>query len=315
MKNFWFYIFILLFAVVVGSTLFWIDKINRQIYAQDLQKKVDNSLKYSLELISDEKKRATQIAVLLSKNEKIISGYIKNDRKTIFDELKLVLESIKFQNSDETVDIQMHTSDLKSYVKSWNFDDFGTELKSFRKGLLKVKETQEPIVSIELGRRLNIKAIAPITINKDFLGSVEVIFGFENIEKKMLEQKIKFIVLLEKQYLKLAVDTKKFDSIDNYAQITQSCKNQCLKELKNNILKIDNSYIKTDEFVFGFIPLYDISGQKLGFIGVAFEVDALGESHLLYNEKKLIDFGLSRETNMSIHKNHNLVKINEITIR
>lgn len=315
MKNFWIYIFILLFAVVIGSTLFWIDKINRQIYTQDLQKKVDNSLKYSLELISDEKKRATQIAVLLSKNEKIISGYINNDRKTIFDELQLVLESIKFQNSDETVDIQMHSSDLKSYVKSWNFDDFGTELKSFRKGILKLKETREPIVSIELGRRLNIKAIAPITKNQDFLGSVEVIFGFENIEKKMQEQKINFIVLLEKQYLKLAVDTKKFDSIDNYAQITQSCKNQCLKELKNNILKIDNLYIKTDEFVFGFIPLYDISGQKLGFIGVSFEVDVLGESHLLYNEKKLIDFGLSQETNMSIHKNQNPIKINEITIR
>ena len=315
MKNTWIYVFILLFAVVIGSTLFWIDKINRQIYAQDLRKKVDNSLKYGLELISDEKKRATQIAILLSKNAKIISGYTQNDRKKIFDELQLVLGSIKFQNSEETIDIQMHTNELKSYVKSWNFDDFGTQLQSFRKGILKVKETQEPIVSIELGRRLNIKAIAPIMKNRNFLGSVEVIFGFENIEKKMREQKIKFIVLLEEQYLKLAVDTKKFDKIKNYAQITQSCKNQCLQQLEENIFKINNSYIKTDDFVFGFIPLYDISGQKLGVIGVALEIDALGESHLLYDAKKRIDFGIVQESNMSIHQTQKPVKINEITIR
>ncbi|MFV7791645.1 chemotaxis protein, partial [Aliarcobacter lanthieri] len=73
-------------------------------------------------------------------------------------ELVKLIEIIKTYTKHD-IDIQIHTKDLEVFTRSWEDKDFGLKLESFREGLVKVKNTKEPYVSSELGKRFNIKAI------------------------------------------------------------------------------------------------------------------------------------------------------------
>lgn len=273
----------LLFIAMLGTSLYYIDKINRKTYAENLTKKSDNALQTMLELIEAEKERALSIAVLLAQKESIIQGYALNDRKKLFEEINSVIESLKSNGGEGDIDIQLHTSDLRAYVRSWDFDTYDIDLSSFRYGLLKVKNKQAPSVGIELGKRLNIKAIAPILKNGNFLGSAEVIVGFDRVEKKLSQKHFSFIVLLEKEFLSIATDIKRFDDLGKFANTTDACNSLCLKALKNLNLTKDFSggYFEEDDFVFGFLPLYGAQNERLGLIGVGFEKILLGGSYLL----------------------------------
>jgi len=293
------YAFLALFFILILTTsLYYIDKINRKTHAENLTKKSDNALQTMLELIESEKERALSIAVLLAQKESIIQGYKANDRKKLFEEINSVIDSLKNSGNDERLDIQLHTSDLRAYVRSWDFDTYDIDLTPFRYGLLKVKKEQAPSVGIELGKRLNIKAIAPIVSDSRFLGSAEVIVGFDRVEKKLSQKHFSFIVLLEKEFLNIATDIRRFDDLAEFANITDSCNSLCLDALKNLNLTKDFSggYFEEGGFVFGFLPLYGAQNEKLGVIGVGFEKSLLGGSYLLNTPSFAQDIEIGHDT-------------------
>lgn len=261
-------VFIIIFLFI--AIFIWVQKINNSIYLEDMQKKVDESLQIAINEVEVQKEQALSIAVLTANKETIIDGYKKNDRKKLFRELESEIKT--FEHSTKYhYDIQLHTEDVKSYVCSWDFNSTGMELKTFRQGILKVKSTKKPIVGIELGKRLNIKAIAPIFSNNVYIGSVEAIIGFDKIEEKLKKQNIIFCVLLNEKYISNATLTKRFDKVNGFAQITDGCKGDCLKSLSSSIDQIGPGIMQTPNFDFGFIPFYDYQSNHLGYIGVALE--------------------------------------------
>lgn len=269
-----------LFLGVLLLCLNWMNNINQALYQEDLRKKTDNALKLAQNAIQDEKEKALSIALMLSKKETIHHGYATNNRKIIFNELQNIIKELKQNITNQPIDIQMHSKDLHSYVQSWDYNSYGLPLSNFRKGLIKVKQTKKPYASIELGKRLNIKAIAPILQNQNFIGSTEVIFGFEHIEEKLSQNQVRFIVLLEMPYLQLATNTKQYDIVSHYAQLTNSCKNECLEALKLGFHKIQNNYFEEPKFVFGFTPLFNYDNRQIGLIGVAVQKENIPSNNI-----------------------------------
>ena len=154
--------FIFLFVVVISTLLYFLNKYNNIIEQNEIDIFVSNQVELVQQELTNQKNQALSLAILFSKNQNIIDNLEQDKPKELKKEILKLLEIIKTYSNQNNLQVQIHTKDLKVFVRSWEDKDSGLSLESFRKGLVKVKETKEPYVSNELGKRFNIKAIAPI---------------------------------------------------------------------------------------------------------------------------------------------------------
>lgn len=259
-------------------------KINEKIYLKEKKERVEITLGIAQEYIEYEIDKALSLAILIANNEKIKEGFIRQDRALLFKEITEQIERLKAGVDIQELDIHLHTKDLKTYVYSWDFNSFGNELNSFRHGLVKVKETQRPLGSIELGQRLNIKAISPVMNEGEYLGSAEVILGFKQIQKRLLERGINFFVLMERKHLDIAIRMKENPKVDDYVLVSSPCAYTCVEKLTGKLHSdvLENGYLESEGFVFGFLPFFNFNGERLGYLGIFFEQKLLKEPSILY---------------------------------
>lgn len=232
---------------------------------EQLISKLENSLVYTKNIFEEEKKYALSLAILLSKDKEIIQSFLKRDRVESFNFVnKKVATLKKLQNSD--IEIQIHNQDLKTYIRSWNINIKDIPLSSFRQGLVKVKESLEPLVSIELGKRLNIKAISPFIVNNKFIGSIEVIINFKRLTKRLSENSLNMYVLLDNKYLNIAKDLVNNQKIKNFTLVNQKMINtKIFKDIDLKNLK-DYGYFTNEDFAFSYFTFYSLSREKLGYV-------------------------------------------------
>ena len=178
--------FILLFIVVTITLLYFLYKYNKIIHHNQIDILVSNKIEIVQKELSNQKNQALSLAILFSKNEKIINNLEQNKPIDLKKELVKLLNNIKTYTNQNNIQIQIHTKDLNVFVRSWEDKDSGLNLESFRKGLVKVKQTKEPFVSNELGKRFNIKAIAPIfDKDEEYIGTIEVIMDYSDLKNRL----------------------------------------------------------------------------------------------------------------------------------
>lgn len=228
------------------------------------------------ENLNTEKRYALSLSLLLSENENIKSALVFSHQNLAIEEIKKITSQIKNSTNIENIDIQIHTSDLKAFARSWEKGNyFGTELSSFRKGLVQVKENKKPFVSIELGKRLNIKAISPIIKEGEFIGSIEVIMNFKNIEKRLKKYNLDMIVLLDKKYIDIAVDVKNNQKLANYYIVEKKYSKDLYMILENNkhFLSDKQFYKVYENKILTFIPMKSVGIQDVGMIVLSMGLD------------------------------------------
>ena len=137
-----FALFFGLFFVLILTLGFLIYRANHNLYIEDAKNSVESVLGLTQELISHEKQLALSIALMLSQNETLKEGYLKNDRALLFETLQSEISKIKHYLQIETLEVQLHTKEAKAYVRSWDFDDYGDDLSTFRKGITLLHQTK-----------------------------------------------------------------------------------------------------------------------------------------------------------------------------
>lgn len=169
---------------------------------------LENALTTTKNLIDEQKRYALSLSILLSEDKELINSFINKNRKQSFDIINTKIKTLKnFQNSN--FQVQIHNKDLSTYLRNWDFNIKNIKLASFREGLVKVKDSKKPLVSIELGKRLNIKAISPIIHNNKFIGSIETIIDFKYISQYLEKKDFKLFILLDKKIFKYCNKLKK----------------------------------------------------------------------------------------------------------
>lgn len=262
---------------------FLIYRANHNLYIEDAKNSVESVLGLTQELISHEKQLALSIALMLSQNEALKEGYLKNDRKQLYTTLQSEIPKIKQYLQIENLEVQLHTKDAKAYVRSWDFEDYGDDLSSFRKGITLLQQTKTPLVAIELGKRLNIKALCPIFDKNEFIGSLEIIISFDEVAQKLSAKKINFVILMDKALLEIGEWMKDLEQVDGYVIVSNNCPTGCV----NSFISIVSTPIMRQGFarsngaLFGFTPLFDIEAKQVGYIGIWFGESLLKESLLL----------------------------------
>ncbi|AOO64099.1 cache domain-containing protein [Sulfurospirillum halorespirans] len=278
-----FALFFGLFFVLILTLGFLIYRANHNLYIEDAKNSVESVLGLTQELISHEKQLALSIALMLSQNETLKEGYLKNDRALLFETLQSEISKIKHYLQIENLEVQLHTKEAKAYVRSWDFDDYGDDLSTFRKGITLLHQTKMPLVAIELGKRLNIKALCPIYAKNEFIGSLEIIISFDEIAQKLNAKKINFVILMDKELLEIGEWMKELTQIDNYVIVSNSCPSGCINAL-NAIIStstLEKGFARSNDALFGFTPLFDIEAKQVGYIGIWFGESLLKESLLL----------------------------------
>ena len=262
---------------------FLIYRANHNLYIEDAKNSVESVLGLTQELISHEKQLALSIALILSQNEALKEGYIKNDRKQLYETLQREIPKLKEYLQIENLEVQLHTKEAKAYVRSWDFNDYGDDLSTFRKGIVLLQQTKTPLVAIELGKRLNIKALCPIFDKTEFLGSLEIIISFDEVAQKLSNKKINFVILMDKSFLEIGEWMKELPQIDGYVIVSNSCPTGCVNSFMSIVSTplMEKGFARSNGALFGFTPLFDIEAKQVGYIGIWFGESLLKESLLL----------------------------------
>lgn len=184
------------------------------------------------------------------------------------------MSNIENYTNENNIQLQVHTKDLKVFVRSWEDKDLGTSLETFRKGLLKVKNEKEPYVSLELGKRYNIKAISPIfDENNEYIGTIEVINDFKDLTKRLKFIGFEVLLLLEKKYLNIASYQKNNQFLYDYVVV----QNEFDKKLYDNLLENkkyltnEKLYYRENNRIITQIPLTNINSTNVGILILSFE--------------------------------------------
>ena len=253
-----YFLFISLLALVLVSFICYILlNINNQ---KKLISNLENSLAITKNLLEEEKRYALSLSILLSQDEELINAYESNNRKKAFDIVNKKINGLKkLQNS--LFEVQIHTKELNTYLRSWDFSKKDIPLSSFREGLVKVKKENKPLVSIELGKRLNIKAISPILRNGKFIGSIEVIIGFDYLEKELKDKGYNLDILLNNKYLNIATTLKNNPKIGEFTLVNKKILNT---SFDTNTLE-DYGYFTDNDTAFSYFTYYSLNREKLGY--------------------------------------------------
>lgn len=281
--------FIFLFVVVISTLLYFLNKYNNIIEQNEIDIFVSNQVELVQQELTNQKNQALSLAILFSKNQNIIDNLEQDKPKELKKEILKLLEIIKTYSNQNNLQVQIHTKDLKVFVRSWEDKDSGLSLESFRKGLVKVKETKEPYVSNELGKRFNIKAIAPI-FNKggEYIGTIEVIMDYSDLKNRLKYMGIDIIALLEKEYLQIAKSHQNSQFLYDYVVIEDEYDKSFFYFLLSNKEYLSNKkfYYENKNKIITQIPLGDVDKQSIGLLMIRFDKDKQKFSYLPRYEYK-----------------------------
>lgn len=281
--------FIFLFVVVISTLLYFLNKYNNIIEQNEIDIFVSNQVELVQQELTNQKNQALSLAILFSKNQNIIDNLEQDKPKELKKEILKLLEIIKTYSNQNNLQVQIHTKDLKVFVRSWEDKDSGLSLENFRKGLVKVKETKEPYVSNELGKRFNIKAIAPI-FNKsgEYIGTIEVIMDYSDLKNRLKYMGIDIIALLEKEYLQIAKSHQNSAFLYDYVVIEDEYDKSFFDFLLSNKEYLSNKkfYYENKNKIITQIPLGDVDKQSIGLLMIRFDKDKQKFSYLPRYEYK-----------------------------
>lgn len=264
---------VILFIILVLLFIYFLNKYNNILDKKNLDIFVSNQIQIIENELENQKNQALSLALMFSRNQEIIKNLENKNSIELKKELLKLLNIIKTYTKN-SIDVQIHTKDLEVFTRSWEDKDFGLKLDSFREGLVKVKNQKEPYVSSELGKRFNIKAIVPIYNDKNiFIGSLEVIVDFKSLVNRLKTLGIDSVVMLEKDYLKIATYHQNNQKFKDYAILESSFTKGLLDILEKNpqFLKKDKFYYEVDDRIFTQIPLGEFENKSVGVLFISFD--------------------------------------------
>ena len=206
-----------------------------------------------------------EMALFLSKNEGLINALENDDEDLGYKILFDITNTIK-QNTSRHVRAQVITSELNIFARSWDDVYAGMPIGDYRTDLEYFKTHTTPRTSVEIGRRVGIKATVPIYKDGVFLGFVEVISFFKSITEFFSSIGVDLYVLLDIKHTDTAVLMSENLTVCehvlsnrnyNYSHI------QTLNAIDFKELKLNQILYKDSKYIF-YETMYDGDFQAIG---------------------------------------------------
>ena len=284
---------LLLVVLILFLSFFLLQRFYGTLDQREAAFGVDRALDFCEDQLQEEKQMALSLAILLAEKPVIARSLREGDRMAAFSTVQGVLRKLEQNRIAGDMDVQVVTADLRAFVRSWDYEDYNTPLSGFRYGLVEVKKSLHPFVGVELGKRLNIKAIAPVTENGEFLGTVEALLGLERLSRRVSRQGIRLFVLMESSYLETAEYLRDAPKVFSYVLVNH-------KGADPKVMDVLERYPEPDRWrdgiaweqegwAFGTRPLIGVSGRRLGVLLVGLDV---GSDLMLKTEESVPGKGI-----------------------
>ncbi len=299
-KKIFFIFFIFLIISMGGMLLFFVDDIENHRSAK-LSDTINDAVR---EEMDRQNKQTAALAIAIAGNETLASALKERDRAKATRVLDTITASFDGYKDGGKFWLQLHTPDLKVFMRSWDKSEYGAPLESFRKGLVYVRNTQMPFSSIELGKKLNIKSIAPIKLKGEYVGSLEVIKNFDEAVKNFSEKKISLLVLMDNKFLDVAEWMVDYPILGDFIVCHREYDEKLFAELKEDdlYLFIGRKKSFSKNYFLSIEPLRDLSGERLGFFVAAIPKDTATAMTKSDNDISLL-LRASKEELSSAYKN------------
>nr|WP_249318121.1 methyl-accepting chemotaxis protein [Campylobacter sp. RM9328] len=247
---------------------------SKEIEGNVISDKEKNFRLFTAEKLNSKIQVASLGAINLAQNKFVIDALLSNDKAMLKNELKKLVESYKDNSIYQNMKIHVHTADVKSFLRHWS-DKSGDDLSSFRKSILQVKNTKKPLVAIEAGvAGLELRGIAPIFYEGEYIGSVEIMQSFESIVKDLKKELgLSAAIVMDNALLGSAGGLKDAPKVvqGNYtvAQKMDGADANFIKEL-SDVSKSDlKDRFQTSGYFVVSIPLEGFDGSSIGYIFAA----------------------------------------------
>jgi len=255
-------------SVIVIGVAFFIAYVMTLNIQEDVYKKSEQHLQSKInERVKSKLSIAKTNALSIASNTSLKESLKKGDRTIAINTLNEIVKSFATETNIKKLKLHVHTKDVKSFVRIWNTNKYGDDLKSFRHTINAVKETKKTISAVEVGRAgMVLRGVAPILDGDEYLGSVEFMQKFDSISEKFIA---------DDEYL-LALTDKKFMRNDSIAEnknlgdyvITQKIID---KDFLENAKKLDletlieDSVAVDDKYFYTIVEATDFRGKLVGY--------------------------------------------------
>ena len=208
---------------------------------------------------------ALKLAVTMSKNSALVDALENDDEDLGYILLSDMTKSIETFTHTK-VKAQVITSEYNIFARSWDNVYAGMPLGDYRTDLDYFKTHNTPRTSIEVGRRLGIKATVPIYKNNTLLGFFEVIDFFESITDFFRAQGMDLYVLMDNKYSDTAVLMQDNLAINKYIIANKNYNSAHIQVLKNinfNELKSNRVVSMQGRHIF-YEAMHNGDGETIG---------------------------------------------------
>ncbi|MCK9374063.1 MAG: methyl-accepting chemotaxis protein [Sulfuricurvum sp.] len=272
------------FVIVVINYLVSIQEIRKNTYAEQ-SKEMTTVFEEALE---SKKNVGITNAITISKNGAVINGLMNGDRTEPLNTLKALSKEFKENTKFGNIKIHVHDRDVHSFIRVWNPEKYGDDLSGFRKSIVAVKESQKPLVTIEVGvAGLELRGIAPIISGGEYLGSIEFMQGLNSVIKDLRKNfETEVIVAIDNRYLDTAKELQGKAKIGgNYTLAVKEdvIDKELMGELNEATFNVSDGAFTTDHFYVTLIPIKDFSGAQVGY---AFSGKKLETVEAIINESE-----------------------------
>jgi hypothetical protein len=286
---------VLFSLLILGAALYSIYDYYLSSSRKDTVQTLDNALLLTRNLLEEEKSRALSLSVMLSQDQSIINAYLHHDRAHLND---IIQKKIRLEaQHGYAFDIQIHDPQIRTYLRSWDYNVTDLPLTSFRNGIIQVKETRKSLVSVEVGQRLNIKAISPIIVQGRYVGSIEVIENFSHLERKLADEGYTLFILLDKRYLDIATTLRGHPVLQNrYVLVNAGAETNAQNALRgSNLYRLGcYGYFSNESTAFGYLQIINLNNEVIGYFVIAAEQPSM-TTLKSYHEKGFEDANDSQE--------------------
>ncbi len=269
---------VLLFVIfVLGVSFYFVYSLNLSYEKKDMIQSLDNALLFTKNMLEEEEQHALSLSLLLAQDKAFLESFYGLYRKKSF---KILNQKIKMlaKLQGYCFDVQVHDKNLHTYLRSWDFSIKDVPLAAFREGLVLVKSQKKPMVSIEVGKRLNVKAISPIIKDGKFMGSIEVIEGFSHLKEKLAQEGYSLMILLHKKYLPVATSLQHHPLVGKAFVLVDTVYDHPNFNALNtaNLSILGNyGYFTQGAYAFGYFEIKNYHNDPLGYCIISKKTESM----------------------------------------
>ena len=237
-----------------------------------LKPESDKIKNFYLSEVNEMRNFCVKKVIELSNNKEIIEALKTKDKDKCLHVLEDTLDNVNSNTKYNNFRIHLHTDNMDSLFDDWDVHEKDKDMNIFKHSLRYAKKTKSAVAGFEVGHTgLLIRAVMPVYINGEFIGSVETMTGVDSIVKDMAEKGELMLFLMNENKLDVAQRLKGNDAVNDLVIAQKSFD----KTLFGHLSGVDphdlftKDHMKHKGFLLAGIPVVDVNGLETGVTVIA----------------------------------------------